>query len=332
MPKKGKSRTQNKFWNGVISGMRQAFKYYTPEYKEVIDRCRVEIPKYNKDGSLSKKPEVWAKCEKCGELVKSVEVDHTNGFIPILIPSKYMSLDHLIERLRCSPSLMSGLCKKCHKSKSLNERKERKKHEKTTKYIVFKTVNKINGNFYIGMHKSDDYDDGYLGSGTRFKLALKKYGRESFKRYVIFASLSKEEAAAKEMEIISEFLGNSECYNISPGGQTGPVSSRKHNICRTFISCNGETLGIEEWSKKTGIKPNTITYRILRGWTYEEALGFKDRDKPLYNGRLSDEDILYIKNCMDAGVNQTEVGQELGIDCSQISRICKLFGFEKKKS
>ena len=49
-------------------------------------------------------------------------------------------------------------------------------------YIVYKTVNIENGNFYIGVHKQYcEGFDGYLGSGTGLKRAIKKYGKENFK-------------------------------------------------------------------------------------------------------------------------------------------------------
>lgn len=42
-------------------------------------------------------------------------------------------------------------------------------------YIIYKTTNLINGKTYIGRHKTIKIDDGYLGSGTIFLKALKKY-------------------------------------------------------------------------------------------------------------------------------------------------------------
>ena len=38
------------------------------------------------------------------------------------------------------------------------------------------------------------------------------------------------------------------------------------------VSYNGQTLTIAEWSEITGIKQNTLTYRLRRGWSVERAL------------------------------------------------------------
>ena len=49
-------------------------------------------------------------------------------------------------------------------------------------FIVYKTTNKINKKFYIGVHclEAKKSHKTYFGSGKLIKLALKKYGRENF--------------------------------------------------------------------------------------------------------------------------------------------------------
>lgn len=54
-----------------------------------------------------------------------------------------------------------------------------KKKEKM--YTIYKTTNKIDGKIYIGKHETQDLKDGYLGSGTHLKRAIKKYGEERCK-------------------------------------------------------------------------------------------------------------------------------------------------------
>lgn len=39
-------------------------------------------------------------------------------------------------------------------------------------HIIYKTTNLINGKIYVGMHSTDNLNDGYLGSGWILKLDL----------------------------------------------------------------------------------------------------------------------------------------------------------------
>jgi hypothetical protein len=40
-------------------------------------------------------------------------------------------------------------------------------------YIVYKITNLLNNKYYIGVHSTDDLNDGYLGSGRQIKEAIK---------------------------------------------------------------------------------------------------------------------------------------------------------------
>lgn len=50
--------------------------------------------------------------------------------------------------------------------------------------FIYKTTCLVNGKIYIGKHEGSESDN-YLGSGTIFEFALKKYGRKNFKREIL---------------------------------------------------------------------------------------------------------------------------------------------------
>lgn len=90
-------------------------------------------------------------------------------------------------------------------------------------YIIYKTTNIINNMFYIGAHKQDlcfpVLFDGYLGSGSYLKRAIKKFGRENFIRETLFIYYTPEEAFVKEAEIVDvTFIKRKDTYNIQLGG------------------------------------------------------------------------------------------------------------------
>ena len=54
-------------------------------------------------------------------------------------------------------------------------RKEKKFH------FIYKITNTKNGKYYIGMHSTDNLNDGYLGSGIRLRRSIRRNGIENFK-------------------------------------------------------------------------------------------------------------------------------------------------------
>ena len=90
---------------------------------------------------------------------------------------------------------------------------------KNKKYIVYLSVNLINDKKYIGDHSTNNLDDGYLGSGILIKKAIKKYGRENFKREILEFFSSKQEAFDAQEKYIKEYNTlQPNGYNISKKG------------------------------------------------------------------------------------------------------------------
>lgn len=98
-------------------------------------------------------------------------------------------------------------------------------------YTVYKTTNLINNKFYIGKHQTKNLNDGYLGSGKAFQSALKKYGKENFKKEILFIFDKEIDMNVKEQELVTEeIINNTDCYNAAIGGEGGPhFKNRKHS-------------------------------------------------------------------------------------------------------
>jgi len=102
------------------------------------------------------------------------------------------------------------------------------------KYTIYKTINLVNGKFYIGKHQTINENDSYLGSGKLLLSAIKKYGVENFKKEVLFVYDREEDMNKKELEIITEqFVLDNNNYNIGVGGEGGPHFKGKSHSDKT---------------------------------------------------------------------------------------------------
>lgn len=89
-------------------------------------------------------------------------------------------------------------------------------------YCIYKVTNTINQKIYVGVHRTTNVDDDYLGSGKRIKAAIVKYGKDVFRKEILHIFNSKEEAYDREQEIVNEnFIKNEKTYNLIPGGLGG---------------------------------------------------------------------------------------------------------------
>ena len=96
------------------------------------------------------------------------------------------------------------------------------------RHIVYKTTNLINGKFYYGVYDTNRNVRNYLGSGVYLKKAIKKYGKDNFKRETIKSFDIEQDAYDYERLIITnELILDSNCYNINIGGQGG---KNKHSF------------------------------------------------------------------------------------------------------
>lgn len=89
-------------------------------------------------------------------------------------------------------------------------------------FTIYRVTNLVNGRHYIGKHQTKDLSDDYMGSGKLIRAAIKKYGRENFKKEILFVFKTEQEMNAKEAELVTEeLIASGSVYNLCPGGQGG---------------------------------------------------------------------------------------------------------------
>lgn len=112
-------------------------------------------------------------------------------------------------------------------------------------YLIYEVKNKLNNKIYIGFHKTNRLDDGYMGSGKHIKAVIKKYGLQNFERRIINYCLSDEEMRLLEAEIVNEdFIKRSDTYNLKVGGYGG--------FRKGYVSLHGKQVSVEEFNSVGG--------------------------------------------------------------------------------
>lgn len=93
---------------------------------------------------------------------------------------------------------------------------------------IYKLTNIINGKIYIGVHRTDNLDDGYMGSGILLSKAKNKYGVNNFDKEIINFFPTYRDALNAERELVTvDFINEESNYNIKEGGYGNCKWSKK---------------------------------------------------------------------------------------------------------
>jgi group I intron endonuclease len=168
--------------------------------------------------------------------------------------------------------------------------------------FVYVTTNLINGKCYVGDHTTNMLNDGYLGSGRPyFKSALKKYGKENFKREILEFFPTKQEAFnAQEKYIIQFNTISPNGYNISPVGgcscgikchsdeskqkiSKGNKGQKRTTETKLKLSIKGKERIVSEETKKKISDANKGKISPMKGKTHtlesKEKMSIGNKDK-----------------------------------------------------
>ena len=75
------------------------------------------------------------------------------------------------------------------------------------KYYLYQIRNNLNNKIYVGVHKTANLNDGYMGSGKIIRSAIAKHGIDNFTKVILEFFENAELMYAREKEIVTdEFL------------------------------------------------------------------------------------------------------------------------------
>jgi hypothetical protein len=96
--------------------------------------------------------------------------------------------------------------------------------ERRAYHFIYK-ISRDDGAFYIGLHSTDNLDDGYFGSGRRLWLSIKKYGRNKHAKTILEFCESRKALELREAELVTaETLARPQCLNLALGGRVATMT------------------------------------------------------------------------------------------------------------
>jgi len=116
-------------------------------------------------------------------------------------------------------------------------------------YLLYEITNLVNGKTYIGQHITKNVNDGYMGSGRAIVRAVKKYGKENFKKEILL--YAKNEVALNFFEralVTPEFCELDTNYNLREGGGSKGRPS-KQSVAKQAAALRGRKHSAEHKAK-----------------------------------------------------------------------------------
>lgn len=86
-------------------------------------------------------------------------------------------------------------------------------------HYLYKTTCLVTDRYYIGMHSTNNLNDGYMGSGKRLRYSIRKYGKENHNIEILeFFENRKLLVEAEKIAITEDMITDNNCMNIVEGG------------------------------------------------------------------------------------------------------------------
>jgi group I intron endonuclease len=102
---------------------------------------------------------------------------------------------------------------------------------------LYKITNNLNGEYYIGIHSTNNLNDNYFGSGVRLWLSIEKYGQENFSIEILEFLPNRDSLKNREKELVNEeVLKDVKCLNLQPGGCGGIAGDLHHEKLKNGAS------------------------------------------------------------------------------------------------
>lgn len=199
--------------------------------------------------------------------------------------------------------------------------------------IIYKTTNLINGKIYIGQDSKNNPK--YLGSGIALNNAIKKYGKENFKKEILEHCVDKKGMDEKERYWISELDSRNKNigYNITKGGDgclgcsnKGIIFTKTHkeNISKNHHDVSGENNPMFGKTHTDAVKLKLKNINLGKKMSEESKNKMSEKRKGEKNSRakLTEKEVILIRDLYFIdGITQKELASKFKVQDACIFKI-----------
>jgi len=134
------------------------------------------------------------------------------------------------------------------------------------KFHYLYKITRNDGRFYIGMHSTDNLEDGYFGSGKLITRSIKKHGIDIHTKEILEFLPSRQSLKDREKEILTEDLrADTKCMNIAPGGGGGFNNIEHQKKCAMAGGKVGGIVAMNKLNANPEIRKKSFATRQKNG-------------------------------------------------------------------
>jgi group I intron endonuclease len=199
--------------------------------------------------------------------------------------------------------------------------------------VVYKTTNLINGKIYVGQDSKNNPK--YLGSGIALNNAIKKYGKENFKKEILENCSDKVEMDEKEKYWIEHLKARDKKigYNITKGGEgclgcsnKGIVFTKKHkeNISINHHDVSGQNNPMfgKKHSEEVKLKISKANSGREINENTKNKMSETKKGEKNSNSKLTEKQVLLIREeYFKNNISQKDLSLKFGVEKACIHKI-----------
>lgn len=199
--------------------------------------------------------------------------------------------------------------------------------------VIYKTTNLINGKIYIGQDSKNNPK--YLGSGIALNNAIKKYGKENFKKEILEHCVNKKDMDEKEKHWITELNARDKNvgYNITKGGDgclgcsnKGIIFTKEHkeNISKNHADVSGENNPMFGKTHTADVKEKLRNANLGKKLSEKTKIKMSEKRKGEKNvkAKLTEKEVLLIRELyFTQGLTQKELAEKFKVQDACVFKI-----------